>query len=159
MSNRYQPAMLGGLFIGILSSLPYVRGANVCCCLWVVVGGLLTTYMRQQQQPEPIETAEAILGGLIAGAIGATLTLIGNWAFDSGASAIAIDRLREQLDANPGLSPQMRDMILNFVAGRGVIFLRLAITLVVYTIFSMLGALLGLAFFKKKPTPPPPPAI
>src|SRR3954451_12823021 len=114
MSNRYQPAILGGLFIGILSSLPYVRGANVCCCCWVVVGGLLTTYLRQQQQPEPIETAEAILGGLIAGAIGAMLTLIGNWAFQSGAASLAVDRLREQLDANPGVSPQMRDMVLNF---------------------------------------------
>ena len=39
---RYQPALLGGLFIGVLSSLPVVGAANYCCCLWVVVGGVLT---------------------------------------------------------------------------------------------------------------------
>ena len=34
------PALLGGLFIGVLSSLPYIKGGNVCCCLWVVSGGV-----------------------------------------------------------------------------------------------------------------------
>src|ERR1041384_5885287 len=128
MQNRYQPALLGGLFIGILSSLPIVSGLNLCCCLWVVVGGLLTTYLRQQQQPAPIETADAVLGDLIAGCIGAALSLIGNWAFDSGTTAIALDRMRDQLDANPGISPEMRDMILNFASGRGLAFVRVAIT-------------------------------
>ena len=49
--KRHQPALLGGLFIGVLSSLPLVNIGNVCCCLWVVVGGLLTVYLQQQNTP------------------------------------------------------------------------------------------------------------
>ena len=41
--TRYQPALLGGLFIGVLSALPVVNTANLCCCLWVIVGGVLTS--------------------------------------------------------------------------------------------------------------------
>ncbi len=45
------PALMGGLFIGILSSLPYIKGGNVCCCLWVVSGGLLAAWLMQQNTP------------------------------------------------------------------------------------------------------------
>ena len=38
-----QPAVIGGVIMGVLSALPIVSAGNVCCCLWVVVGGLHTT--------------------------------------------------------------------------------------------------------------------
>jgi len=30
-SGRFQPALLGGIFIGVLSSIPLVSSLNVCC--------------------------------------------------------------------------------------------------------------------------------
>src|SRR5262245_33558693 len=149
-ANRYQPALLGGLFIGILSSLPLVSGLNICCCLWVVVGGLLTTYLRQQQQAEPIETSDAILGGLMAGAIGAVLTILGNYIFMQWTGPLWQDQLRSQLDQNPDLPPQAREWMMNLMTGRGLALIQLVVTLPMYAIFGMLGALLGLSFFKKK---------
>ena len=32
---KLQPALFGGLFIGVLSALPLVSVGN-CCCLWVI---------------------------------------------------------------------------------------------------------------------------
>ena len=151
--SRYQPALLGGLFIGILSSLPIVSGLNLCCCLWVVVGGLLTTYLRQQQQPEPLETAEAVLGGLTAGAIGALLTIVGTWALVHWTGPLWQDEFRSAIESNPDLPPQARDFFLNLMTGRGLALLQFGVTLPVYAVFSMLGSLLGLAFFKKKMPP------
>jgi hypothetical protein len=156
-SNRYQPALLGGLFIGVLSSLPLVSGLNVCCCLWVVVGGLLTTYLRQQQQPVPLETADAALGGLIAGAIGALLTIIGTWTLIHWTGPFWQDQVRSQLESNPDIPPGFRDMLMSLMTGRGLALLQFAVTLPIYAVFSMLGALLGLAFFRKKTPPPMPP--
>ena len=153
-ANRYQPALLGGLFIGILSSLPLVSGLNICCCLWVVVGGVLTTYLRQQQQPEPIETSDAVLGGLMAGAIGAILTIIGNYIFMQWTGPMWQEQLRSQLDQNPDLPPQAREWMMNLMTGRGLALIQLVVTLPMYAIFGMLGALLGLTFFRKKLPPP-----
>jgi hypothetical protein len=154
-SSRYQPALLGGLFIGILSSLPFVNGLNACCCLWVVTGGLLTTYLRQQQLPGPIETSDAALGGLIAGGLGALLTILGTWALLSVTGPMWQDSIRSELEANPDIPVQMRDMMLRFMTGRGLALLQFGVTLPVYAVFSMLGALLGLSFFRKAAPPPP----
>jgi hypothetical protein len=155
-SNKYQPALLGGLFIGILSSLPLISALNVCCCLWVVVGGLLTTYLKQQQQPAPIETSDAVLGGLIAGVVGATLSILGTWAVLSWTGPIWQDQVRSQLESNSDIPPQIRDTILRFTTGGGLAVVQFAVTLPMYAVFSTLGALLGLAFFKKKLPPPGP---
>ena len=152
MSNKYQPALIGGLFIGVLSSLPLVSGLNLCCCLWVVVGGLLTVYLRQQQEPAPLETGDGVLAGLMAGAIGAVLTVFGTWVFLHWTGSFVQDDLRSRLET-ADIPPQVRDMVINLVAGRGLVLLQLVITPPVYAVFSMLGALLGLAFFRKK-TPP-----
>jgi hypothetical protein len=153
--NKNQPALLGGLFIGVLSSLPIVSGLNICCCLWVVVGGVLTTYLRQQQQPEPVETGDAVLAGLLAGAIGAVLTIIGTWAMLHWTGPLWQDQVRSQLEANPDIPPQIRDMMIRLMTGSGLALLQFAVTLPIYAIFGMLGALLGLAFFKKKNPPAP----
>jgi hypothetical protein len=156
-SNKYQPALLGGLFIGILSSLPLISSLNICCCLWVVVGGLLTTYLRQQQQPMPLETTDAVLSGLIAGVIGAALSIVGTWAMLSVTGPIWQDQLRSQIESNPDIPPQVRDLIMRFTTGGGIALVQLTVTLPVYAVFSTLGALLGLAFFKKKLPPAAPP--
>jgi hypothetical protein len=153
MSSRHTPALLGGLFIGVLSSLPVVSAANLCCCCWVVIGGVLTVYLQQQRKETPIEASDAILGGLLAGLIGAVVTAVFSFALLSVAGTMWQDQVRNALESNPDVPPQVRDFVLNLISGHGVALLQLAITIPIYAIFSMLGALLGVAFFKKK-TPP-----
>ena len=50
---KLQPALLGGVTIGVLSALPVINLAN-CCCAWVLFGGALAAYLMQQNHPEPI---------------------------------------------------------------------------------------------------------
>jgi hypothetical protein len=156
-TNRYQPALLGGLFIGILSSLPLISGLNLCCCLWVVVGGLITTYLRQQQLAEPIETSDAVVGGLLAGLIGAILAALGTWVTAMWAASLWQDSFRNAIESNPQVTPEMRDLLLRFTTGRNLVLLQFVVGVPIDAIFSTLGALLGVAFFRKKGTPPAPP--
>ena len=67
-----QPALLGGLVIGVLSALPVINLAN-CCCAWVLFGGGLAAYLMQQQRPMPISPGDGALVGLLAGVIGAVV--------------------------------------------------------------------------------------
>ncbi len=152
---RYQPALLGGLFIGILSALPIIGAFNACCCLWVVVGGLLTTYLMQQNDPLPLETSAAAVAGLIAGAVGGVVSVVGGalvMMVSGGAAAQreAMDQVFSQMGDVP---PEMVEMIERFSTGPAALFITAAVTIPIFAVFGLLGALLGLAFFRKKAGP------
>jgi hypothetical protein len=152
---RFQPALLGGLFIGVLSALPVVSAANACCCLWVVVGGVLTAYLQQSARPEPLDTGEAALGGLIAGVVGAVLYLLVLVLMLSGEIGQSVtEQLRAALESNPQIPTEVRDRVLAITAGGSFVLLFGVIMVPVYGVFAMLGALLGVNFFRKKVLPP-----
>jgi hypothetical protein len=152
--SKYQPALLGGLFIGVLSALPIVNTANICCCLWVVVGGGLTTYLLQQSRPVPVESGEAALFGLIAGLVGGILYMAATAVLLSGAmGAQILDQFRQVLDSNPQMSDEVRDRLAGMVGSGGFVLVVAFVTIPMYAVFSLLGALIGLAIFKKKSPP------
>ena len=153
--GRFQPAILGGLFIGVLSSLPIVNAANLCCCLWVVAGGVLATYLLQQNIPTPVATGEAALQGLLAGAIGGVIVCLVNVAMASVAGPAVLEQIRAQLSSNSEFPPQLRDRILSLLNGRNLVLLGLFITVPINAVFAMAGSFLGLAFFRKKLPPTP----
>jgi hypothetical protein len=156
--KRFQPALLGGLFIGVLSSLPFIGAANICCCLWVVAGGVLTAYLQQQSTPEPLEAADAAVGGLVAGLIGAVISIVVGQLLLSVTGPMVQEQIRHALEANPDVPPEARDLVTRLTSGSGIALLQAAIYLPVYAIFGLLGGLLGMAFFKKKTPPAAPPA-
>ena len=159
-SGRLQPALLGGLFIGVLSALPIVSAGNCCCCLWVLGGGVLAVYLRQQNSPLGVEAAEGALLGLMAGFIGGVI---------GGVLSVLVQMLMGPLMAqwmtawvdrmNQGgqeLPPDFRQQIEQMARGGGSIVWAF-LFVIASTIFGMLGGLLGVAIFKKSAPPPPPP--
>ena len=72
---KTQPALLGGVVIGVLSALPVINLAN-CCCAWILFGGALAAYLMQQNHPEPIMIGDGAIVGLLAGVVGAFVWLI-----------------------------------------------------------------------------------
>lgn len=151
---RFQSALLGGLFIGVLSALPVIGAGNACCCLWVILGGMLTVYLEQQKTPVPIETSTAALSGLIAGAIGGLIqSLAGLLMFrmvSGGDTQQAIDQI---LGSIPNLPPESAEWARTLAQGPAFALVSVAVTVPLYAVFGMLGALLGTAFFRKKGTP------
>ena len=67
MSTKLQPALLAGLVLGVLSSLPIVSAGNCCCGLWFVTAGVLAAWLMQQNQPFPIALGDGALVGLLDG--------------------------------------------------------------------------------------------
>src|SRR5262245_29076718 len=76
-AHKMLPALLGALFIGVLSSLPIVSMGNLCCCLWVVSGGVLAAWVMQQNTPRPVTNGEGAVVGVLAGCVGSVLVLLG----------------------------------------------------------------------------------
>jgi hypothetical protein len=149
--KKYQPALLGGVFIGVLSSLPMV---NYCCCLWVIGGGVLVVYLQQQATPTPVATGDAAISGLLAGGIGGVIVSIVSGLLMRAGGPIALEEIRGQSAQIP---PEVMAFLENLFSGSGITLILMMILVIVptYAILSMLGSFLGLAIFRKK-TPPQP---
>jgi hypothetical protein len=158
MPSKLQPAFWGGLFIGVLSALPFVSALNVCCCLWVIAGGVLTSYLLQERLLTPLTAGDGAVGGLLAGLIGAAVSALIGLAFvaiQGNPMAQTFDQFLSQGQMPPEAARLMERMrewpaALWFVLG-------FAVQLILFPIFSMLGALLGVAIFKRNVPPPSPP--
>jgi hypothetical protein len=161
--TRFQPAFYGGLFIGILSGLPGVQLGNCCCCLWVISGGVIATYLLQKNSATPIETTEAMVQGLLAGLIGAVIAGVMDVALGpiiapikQRFAAMLVERLRDMPNLPSESRTQLDEMMRQ--QGNAPFAQRMVSTLIfvpVAAVMAMLGALLGVAFFRKKAPAPP----
>ena len=165
-----QPAVIGGVIMGVLSALPIVSAGNVCCCLWVVSGGVIAAYLVQQNQSLPITPADGALVGLLAGLIGAAVRFMVSIPIDFLMAPFEQAMLQRVLDVGT-LPPEFRDIVERYsgrdrevslafqVVGRIV---GLMFWMFVGAVFSTIGGLIGAMIFRRD-TPPapldiPPPA-
>ncbi len=164
-----QPALLGGVTIGVLSALPIVNLANLCCCAWIITGGGVSAYLLQQQRPGPITAGDGALVGLMAGAFGAVAWLLVeiplSLAMAPFQAGLIESALQNASDLPPELQAWMESLRQGTARGAGMVF-GFLVMLFVGSPFAMVGGIIGaLAFRKSSPPPvpaewaPPPPAL
>jgi hypothetical protein len=147
--------------MGVLSALPFVSALNACCCLWVVSGGLVAAYLLQQNRTTPLTAADGAVVGLLAGVIGVAISTLLSIPIDLVLGPLQRELSQRLIDWLQDIWPETRQAFAGFedqnqigvagqVALRAVAFL---IFLVVGSIFSTLGGLLGAVIFSKRVTP------
>jgi ABC-type phosphate transport system permease subunit len=159
---KLQPALVGGVAIGVLSALPVINIAN-CCCAWILFGGALAAYLMQQNHPEPIVIGDGAIVGLLAGIVGSFV-----WVIVSIPISLAMAPFQQRMAAETmrnarDIAPEMGALIERFSGTPGIglgLIVGFFVMLVVSTLFGMLGGLFGALMFRKsQPQPPvvPPP--
>ena len=141
-------ALLGGLFIGVLSALPFVNVAN-CCCLWIVTGGMLAAYIAQQDDPRPLGLVAGARLGFRAGAIGACVWLVASVGL---APLVApLQRSAEiMMRSAADIPPDVRDLLDRLGDGASAtvqLAVGFLLQLFIAPLFSALGGLIGAAVF------------
>ncbi len=152
-----QSAIVGGLFIGVLSALPVVSLGN-CCCLWMVGGGFLAVHLEYQNGVTSIAPSRGLWIGALAGIVGALV-----WFPVSMAVTALLGPLQDRL-AGAFTSPDMPAGArgwLEALTGPFLYALGFAFHLVIGTVASATGGVLGAAWFRKDVAPaiggaPPP---
>ena len=155
-----QPALIGGVVMGVLSALPIISAANACCCLWVVSGGVIAAYLFQQNRTTPITPADGALVGLLAGLTGAFVRVVVAIPIDILVAPMEQAMLQRMMDMGT-FPPEARDILERYgrsgaTGGAYFILSRLVglmFWLFVGGVFSTLGGLLGALIFKTQ-TPP-----
>jgi ABC-type multidrug transport system permease subunit len=94
--------------------------------------------------------------GLLAGLIGGVVTGLLSIPLQAMTSGFQHQILERILSSNPDMPPEARDAMERWATGSALRTVGAAINVVVFTIFGMLGGLLGVAMFKKDAPPHPP---
>ena len=154
-----QPALIGGLVLGVLSALPIVYIGN-CCCLWILSGGAVAAYVLQANQSEPISPADGAMAGLSAGLAGAVIhfmlsipvdIIAGPWERAFGQRLMELANNPQLNDfAQRSLEQSAQGGLPLLVARRFGVFL---LMLVLGSAFSTIGGVLGAMMFKKAAPP------
>ena len=156
-----QAALLGGLFIGVLSALPIVKYAN-CCCVWIVAGGIVAAYLDQQNDPRTITAGRGALAGLLAGVFGAFVWLIAALALSALFRPLQEGMAEMVLRSAPDMPPEVRTVFEGLGGASSWVeyVLSFVLRLFVGSLVSTIGGLLGAAFFRNDVPPalggPPP---
>ncbi|HEY1302831.1 MAG TPA: DUF5518 domain-containing protein [Vicinamibacterales bacterium] len=155
-----QAALLGGLFIGILSALPIIKYAN-CCCIWIIGGGIVAAYLDQQNDPRPITAGRGALAGLFAGVIGALVWLVAALALRAVLAPLEERMAGAFLRSAPDVPPEVRTLLENAGTSSVAEYVTFFVLfLFAGSIVSTVGGLLGAAFFRSDVPPalggPPP---
>jgi len=163
--SKLVPALIGGIILGILSSIPFVNLANICCCAWVIVGGAIAAKMLINRSPVyPVTSGDGAIVGLLAGVVGSALYLFigfplallvnqaGTGPFLEWVKGMTNDpNAQEQIDQFIRMQQQGRSLGQSIIQG----LLSWAIFSVIAIGFAALGGLLGVALFEKRKGGPP----
>jgi hypothetical protein len=158
---KLQPAILGGVTIGVLSALPVINLAN-CCCAWILFGGALAAYLMQQNHPYPIESGDGAIVGLMAGVVGAFVWVIASVPVSAAMAGFQADMAGRIIRDAGDMAPEMRAIFENMAGAPAIglgLILGFFVMLCVSSVFGMLGGLFGALMFKKPQPPAVPPPI
>ena len=163
-----QPALVGGLIVGIASALPGISALNCCFCGWALIGGAVAVKMTINNSNRPLRAGDGARIGLFAGAIAAVVFIV--VAIPIILSGFATDlsmRVMESV-ANRVNNPELQDAMATAMAQAGEMsaierLLSSTPILIAQVIvqggFTVLGGLLAVPLFeKRKDLPPPPPS-
>lgn len=169
MNSKLRAVIIGGVVIGLLSALPYVRLGNVICCLWIVMGGALACYLYIKQSATPVGVGEGALLGGMAGAIGWAIEIIVGVPLTilTGYPELRfIIGLLERVNPTEAEKYQRNmeaAMSLSFSEQffYSVFSLQTLLSLLITIVFALVGGLVAVPLFEKRkadaPPPPPPP--
>jgi hypothetical protein len=149
-----QAALLGGVFIGVVSALPVISILNYCCCAWILVGGALAAYL-DQAPGRPNNVARGALDGLLAAIVGAFIWIFASMAVDVVMAPIQERLVSAILDGPADLPPAVRDVLQNARGNSPVAYVvGFMLHLIAGCVFGTLGGLFGALFFWREDLPP-----
>jgi hypothetical protein len=142
--NKLKPALLGGLIVGLLSSIPII---HYCCCFWGIGGGFLAGFLYIKSAPAPVRAGDGAVIGALAGVIGGLLFFVVGFPVAYFLSGAQMEEALARANVDMPISGLPLFIVAYLV---GAIFL---------LVLSVIGGLISVPIFAKRKdgVPPAPP--
>ena len=140
--NKFKPALLGGLVVGLLSSIPFI---NYCCCIWAIGGGALACMLYMKESPTPVGPGEGAMLGALAGVVGAVLYLVVGVPIAYFLSAAQMEEAFRQANIQIPITGPLLFIVSGLIGG------------LILLVLSIIGGVIAVPIFEKRKAAPPPP--
>ncbi len=160
------PILIGGIASATISSVPFLSIVNCLCCAGIMGGVILGVWFYKKSFPPdlPFTLGDGIkigtLGGLVGGALYSIVILAelgvftGNFASAFGVYMDEALRQMESSNTDPASMEQIRTFLEGLIANPGMLLIVVVVgALVLFTVFGVLGGLIGGSIFKTKQVP------
>ena len=156
-TDRNHPALIGGLIVGILSTLPLVKLGNLFFCMWALLGGAVAARMYIQSSPKRVTHAEAARVAGQAGLLGAVINVFIGMPIELAMLPAGMKWLEGAMATmTPVQQQQIKEaleLLRGMTTGEIVLGFLLPVALLGATIlfgFTILGGVLGVTLFEKR---------
>lgn len=151
--DKLRPALIGGALIGIISAIPIINWINCFCCAGVIIGGILAVHLYNKNLAGlELTSSDGVTIGLMAGASGALISTVLTSMITGGVKR-QIDRI---LEYSAEMPPEVEDALIRIQEMGGEMFfviVGLIFSLVIFSIFGIIGGLIAVSIFKKRQLP------
>ena len=156
------PALYGGIIMAVISAVPGLNLINCFCCAGILFGGMMSVFFYKKDllpdHPQ-LTSGDAIGLGALAGVFGALIGTAITAAMLAAFGNVTAEILRSVMEKySEDLPPGTLDQIESGMARGGLTILHLVTSLIIDTIFGLLGGLIGFAIWKPKPSQMMPPS-
>jgi hypothetical protein len=158
-----KPALAGGMFLGVLSSLPLINAGNLICCMWVVGGGAIAALLLSQQQPgRRLTYGDGAFAGVSSGLFGAMIATLLSIPFKMLAAryiASQQDVLDQTFKDMPDIQGPMLDLLRRVMSpeiSAVTVLTTFIANLIMFALFAMVGGILMIAYLERKAAAAPP---
>lgn len=156
-TDHYHPALVGGLIVGILSTLPFVKLGNLFFGMWAVLGGVVAVRLYIQRSEKRVTHAEGARVAAQAGLLGAVFIVFIGMPIELAMLPAGLRGLESYIANMPvGQQQPIKDvleLLRGMTTGEIVLSFLLPIALLGATIlfgFTVLGGVLGVTLFEKR---------
>jgi hypothetical protein len=155
-----QPALTGGMFLGLFSSIPFISAGNFICCMWVLAGGGIAAFLLTKQRPTGISYGDGAFAGVLSGLFGAIVATILSIPIRILSARILESQQQalEDLLQQAGAEGPFRDLMMRLLSPE-ISFVTVLFTffmnLLVFALFAMIGGILMVAILNKRRMRPP----
>lgn len=164
--SKLQPALLGGLVLGLGSVIPGLSYGNLCCCGWALVAGALAANLLIRRSPVfPIKSSDGAAAGAFAGVVGSFINLVIGVPITllQWNNVISQVEQRAEASSDPASREAMRQVLAVMQSHPVLIALGIWLIFAIVGIgVAAIGGVIGLAMFEKRkgqqypPEAPPP---
>ncbi len=151
-----QPALTGGMFLGLLSSLPLISIGNALCCMWVLGGGAIAAFLVSKQRPSGITYGDGAFAGVLSGLFGAIIATIVSIPVRIISTRMFAEQqraLEEAFKDMPNLDGPIKELFMRMASPEVsvvVVSFTFFMNLLVFSLFAMIGGILMVAILDKR---------